>query len=286
MDQDQGAQPPAGDQGAAAGAGQAGGVNPPAGGTPTSPTPPTPPTPPAGDQGTGAGQAAPLSGGQGGATGAGAPTPPPAGDQTGTTVPGAGAPVGDQGSGAAQAAGDQGAGATGAGAPTPPPGGAAAGTGAGQAGDENYLRPRPPDSELGIGSIGDFATTVAVPAHSNTTFDESYFLKMLAGSISLTKNEKAKIVESIPKLSQYQIDELIKIFEEERRKFSELDEKHQVKIRELQAKQTEDWKDLEMAGQQEERKGEDEAAAEALRAKLAGGGGEEGKDEGEVKQAA
>ena len=133
------------------------------------------------------------------------------------------------------------------------------------------FRPRPPDSELGIGSVGDFSTTIAVPAHPNTTFDEVYFLKMLSGSISLTKNEKKKIVESVPKLSQYQIDELIKIFEEERRKFSELDEKHQVKIRELQNKQMEDWRDLEMEGKQQEQKGQDDAAAAALRAKLMGG---------------
>lgn len=136
--------------------------------------------------------------------------------------------------------------------------------------EENFLRPRPPDSELGIGVVGDFATSVAIPAHPDTTFDEAYFLKMLAGSISLTKNEKKKIVESISKLSQFQIDELIKIFEEERRKFAELDEKHQVKIRELQAKQMEDWKDLEMSEQQEGKQEEDAAAAEALKAQLLG----------------
>lgn len=144
----------------------------------------------------------------------------------------------------------------------------------GSQGDDSQaadFRPRPPDAELGIGQVGDFATTIAVPAHPNTTFDEVYFLKMLSGSISLTKNEKKKIVESVPKLSQYQIDELIKIFEEERRKFAELDEKHQVKIRELQSKQMEDWRDLEMEGKQQEQKGEDDAAAAALRAKLMGG---------------
>jgi hypothetical protein len=144
----------------------------------------------------------------------------------------------------------------------------------GSQGDDSQaadFRPRPPDSDLGIGVVGDFATTIAVPAHPNTNFDEVYFLKMLSGSISLTKNEKKKIVESVPKLSQYQIDELIKIFEEERRKFAELDEKHQIKIRELQTKQMEDWRDLEMEGKQQEQKGEDDAAAAALRAKLMGG---------------
>lgn len=182
-------------------------------------------------------------------------------------------------------------------APTPPAGGqgdqggpqgtsqgnqstAQAGTdGSGQPADQSFLRPRPPDTELGIGQVGDFKTSVAIPEHPNTTFDEVYFLKMLSGSISLTKNEKKKIVESIPKLSQYQIDELIKIFEEERRKFAELDEKHQVKIRELQAKQQEDWKDLEMAEQQEGKKEEDAAAAEALKAQLMGGAQNEGGNE-------
>jgi len=164
-------------------------------------------------------------------------------------------------------------------------------TAAGQAagtqaqGDENYLRPRPPDTELGIGTVGDFATSITVPAHPNTTFDEAYFLKMRAGSISLTKNEKKKIVESIPKLSQFQIDELIKIFEEERRKFAELDEKHQVKIRELQEKQMEDWRDLEMAEQQVGKTEEDQAAAEALKAQLMGGG-DQGGDQQPPAQAA
>lgn len=171
-------------------------------------------------------------------------------------------------------------GVTSSGVGTQPPGGQVQTTGAGTTGsstgdstqgEENFLRPRPPDKDLGIGFVGDYSTTVAVPAHPNTTFDEAYFLKMLSGSISLTKNEKKKIVESVAKLSQYQIDELIKIFEEERRKFAELDERHQVKIRELQQKQTEDWKDLEMEKQAVAQKGEEEAAADALRAKLMGG---------------
>ncbi|MDP3975476.1 MAG: hypothetical protein Q8P95_01015 [bacterium] len=166
--------------------------------------------------------------------------------------------------------------------------GAQTGTGAGQTAgdDQSYLRPRPPDHELGIGAVGDYATSITCPAHPNTTFDEQYFLKMLSGSISLTKNEKKKIVESISKLSQYQIDELIKIFEEERRKFAELDEKHQVKIRELQQKQIEDWRDLELEEKQQGQKGQDEAAAAALRAKLMGAAPTDGHGAGEQNKAA
>lgn len=223
---------------------------------------------PTGDQGTTptGGQAAP-----GGGQAAGGQTDPAAGTQaTGgqhadPVVQQAPAPAAGQAAGGGQAQGDGQAAAPAAQAAQPA-------TATPAEAEENYLRPRPPDSELGIGAAGDFSTSVQVPAHPNTNFDEAYFLKMLSGSISLTKNEKKKIVESIPKLSQFQIDELIKIFEEERRKFAELDEKHQVKIRELQNKQAEDWKDLEMAEQQEGKSEEDAAAAEALKAQLMGGG--------------
>jgi len=53
---------------------------------------------------------------------------------------------------------------------------------------------------------------MAIPAHPNTKFDEKKFLELLAGSISLTITEKKRIVEALPQLSQFQIDELMKIF--------------------------------------------------------------------------
>ena len=53
----------------------------------------------------------------------------------------------------------------------------------------------------------DFKTTIKIPAHS-LKFDEAYFIKLLAGSISLTRDEKKRIVDSIPKLRQEQVDEL------------------------------------------------------------------------------
>ncbi len=192
-------------------------------------------------------------------TGQGIPPPPPGASSTGGQGKAMNPPPS---SGPGQPATQQ---------PLPVSGGS---TGQAPVVEESFLRPRPPDDQLGIGFVGDYKTSVAIPAHPNTTFNEPYFLKMLSGSISLTKNEKKKIVEAIPKLSQYQIDELIKIFEEERRKFAELDEKHQVKIRELQQKQTDDWRDLEMEKQQVQQKSADEDAAKALREKLMGKSGE------------
>lgn len=113
-----------------------------------------------------------------------------------------------------------------------------------------------------------FITTVPVPAHPNTQFDEKKFLELLAKSISLTKTEKQRIISSIPKLSQYQIDELMRIFEEEQRKFSELNKKHEDQLKEIEAKHKNDWNDIEMQAKQDEKKKKDEEEAEALRKKM------------------
>lgn len=153
------------------------------------------------------------------------------------------------------------------GTPTPPP-----------AGDQGGTPPTPAtppkkvvsDEELGIGSVGDFTTTIHIPPH-NLQFNEMYFLKLLSGSISLMKEEKMKIVESVPKLSQYQIDELVRILEEEKRKFAELDEKHQAKVQELQKKQEEDWRYLEMKKEEESKNQEATDEAEKLRQQIAQG---------------
>ncbi len=61
------------------------------------------------------------------------------------------------------------------------------------------------------------------------SFDEplaNRFAYGLAASISLTWDEKDRIVSAIPKLSQFQVEELVRILEEERKKFLELDEAH------------------------------------------------------------
>jgi len=48
----------------------------------------------------------------------------------------------------------------------------------------------------------------------------------LASSISLTWEEKSRIIAAIPELTKFQIEELVKILEAERAKFLELDEHH------------------------------------------------------------
>lgn len=113
-----------------------------------------------------------------------------------------------------------------------------------------------------------FITSVTVPAHPNTQFDEKKFLQLLATSISLTKLEKQRIIDSIPKLSQYQIDELMRIFEEEQRKFAELNKKHTDQLKDLEAKHKDDWNDIEMQAKQAKKKGEDESEADKIRKNL------------------
>ncbi|MFH0776233.1 MAG: hypothetical protein V1936_01315 [Patescibacteria group bacterium] len=113
-----------------------------------------------------------------------------------------------------------------------------------------------------------FITGVPIPAHPNTQFDEKKFLELLAKSISLTKTEKQRIITSIPKLSQYQIDELIRIFEEEQKKFAELNKKHEDQLKAIEEKHKNDWNDIELQAKQDDKKKKDEEAAAKLRKQM------------------
>lgn len=181
--------------------------------------------------------------------------------------------------------------------PPPPQQGAQAGTTAGQQGGgpppppvESGPPPPPPgvtatkemgydDEDLKIlGQVGNYrfgsitATLtndkIVVPAHPETNFDEQLFLTLLRGSISLTRDEKWRIIQAIPKLSQFQIDELQKILEEEKRKFSELSPKHLLQLQRLEQKHSEDWKDLQAVVVQQGARQEEQAQAEEIRKQL------------------
>jgi len=115
--------------------------------------------------------------------------------------------------------------------------------------------------------LNDFKTNIKLPSH-NLKFDEVRFLRLLAGSISLTKDEKVKIIKSLPKLSQFQIDELMKILEEEQEKFTELSEKHGEQLEKLERKHVEDWHDIEAAVVAEEKAKQDQSEADEIRKKL------------------
>lgn len=109
---------------------------------------------------------------------------------------------------------------------------------------------------------------INIPAHTGTTFDEQRFLMLLRGSISLTRDEKWRIIQAIPKLSQFQIDELQKILEEEKRKFSELSPKHLLQLMKLEQKHAEDWKDLQAVAVQEQNKKQETSQMDDIRKQL------------------
>lgn len=72
-----------------------------------------------------------------------------------------------------------------------------------------------------------------IPPHPDTTFDEENFLVLLEGSISLTMEEKQRVINAIPRLKMEQINELISIFTEEKQKFSELENEFADDVKKL-----------------------------------------------------
>ena len=179
-----------------------------------------------------------------------APTPPPQQGTQGTTQ-----------------AGDDGAIPQDSGPPPPPPGTAATKE---MGFDDEDLRVLAEVKDYRFGSISTSLTNehLSIPEHPETSFDEQRFLLLLRGSISLTRDEKWRIIQAVPKLSQFQIDELQKILDDERRKFGELSPKHLLQLMKLEQKHCEDWKDLQSLMVQKNAKQEEQDQADAIRKQL------------------
>ncbi|MDP5039114.1 MAG: hypothetical protein NWP80_01565 [Candidatus Gracilibacteria bacterium] len=71
--------------------------------------------------------------------------------------------------------------------------------------------------------------------------DVEKFLDLLKNSLSLSISEKKRVIDAVPELSQFQFNELIKVFEEERVKFRELSSEHPEDITKLYSKQQQEW---------------------------------------------
>lgn len=76
------------------------------------------------------------------------------------------------------------------------------------------------------------------------TVDEQDFMDLLKFSLSLNTWEKKRVIDAIPTLSQFQFDELKKVFTEERGKFRDLAKQHPDDIKKLVSKQNEEWLEL------------------------------------------
>jgi len=70
------------------------------------------------------------------------------------------------------------------------------------------------------------------------------FLDLLKHSLSLNTMEKKRVIDAAPTLSQFQFDELKKVFTEERVKFKDLAKQHPDDIKKLLTKQQTEWQAL------------------------------------------
>ena len=80
--------------------------------------------------------------------------------------------------------------------------------------------------------------------HPLTTFAEQEFMDLLEHSLSLSTFEKKRVVDAIPTLSQFQIDELVKVFEDERVEFRKLMPTEGEIIKGLVVKAQNEWEQL------------------------------------------
>ena len=74
--------------------------------------------------------------------------------------------------------------------------------------------------------------------------DKEFFLDLLKHSLSLNVTEKQIVIDSVPTLTQFQFDELTKVFLEERQKFRDLAKEHTDDIKKLVEKQKNEWIEL------------------------------------------
>ncbi len=102
--------------------------------------------------------------------------------------------------------------------------------------------------------------------HSDSVeVDPENFLDLLKHSLSLNTMEKKRVVDAVPTLSQFQFDELTKVFTEERDKFRDLTQEHPDDIKKLVVKQQKEWTELwDLYKSEEENKGKEEENQEKI----------------------
>ncbi len=123
-------------------------------------------------------------------------------------------------------------------------------------------RPKTPNDTL----VGRFIV------HPLTTFSEDNFMDLLEHSLSLSTFEKKRVIDAIPTLSQFQIDELVKVFEDERVEFRKLMPTEWEIIKWLVVKAQNEWEQLKDIYAEEEKANakanEDSVKAEELKKSL------------------
>ncbi len=85
----------------------------------------------------------------------------------------------------------------------------------------------------------------SVAFSSHVFVDEVLFFALLKCSLSLSVAEKSRVLRSLPVLSQFQVDELIRVFISERKEFVELIETEGSIIEGLIVKALTEWQTIE-----------------------------------------
>jgi hypothetical protein len=126
--------------------------------------------------------------------------------------------------------------------------------------------------QLADGQIDEIVLSLLDLHGPEITVDTKEFLDLLKHSLSLNTAEKKRVIDAAPTLSQFQFDELKKVFVEEREKFRELAKQHPEDIKKLLAKQQKEWVELgEIYHREQEQKNlasEDESKIDDIKANL------------------
>jgi hypothetical protein len=83
-----------------------------------------------------------------------------------------------------------------------------------------------------------------VRSHLLTGFADWRFVELLRGSITLTVLMKTRVVDAVPTLSQYQLDELVNTFEDETRKIDKLRPKEGAPIQWMERMAASQWREV------------------------------------------
>ncbi len=113
----------------------------------------------------------------------------------------------------------------------------------------------------------DFSTAITLEKHE-LSLDNTLFLFLLAGSVSISIEDKKSIVNRVPGLSQFQADELIKIFLEEKEKFNRIALNDSEEVSRLREAAKRDWNMYEEEVMETLKKENEQSKAEELRKKL------------------
>ena len=133
--------------------------------------------------------------------------------------------------------------------------------------DPQNKQDQKPSANFRIGDHVKISDSVQIPPNE-LHFNQKEFLTLLAASVSLKKHEKLDIINRIPKLKQFQINELMRIFKSESDKFAELPKEHTPYLEKLVKEKQAEWESIEDQFVMEGAKDSEKNQADEIRKQL------------------